>query len=120
LEVLDERPPHDGTCGPIFGTSAFLERSAEFDRDRCGNARHRAAPIGSAVTAAPNALTPSRRRSRPWCDRRLQEGFWSPTGDYVFILIPLALLWTLIASIVLVRSAPTSIEQPGGSATPTV
>lgn len=46
-----------------------------------------------------------------------RDGFWSPTGEYLFILIPLALLWILVTSIVLVRSTPaSSIEQPGGSA----
>jgi len=38
------------------------------------------------------------------------EGFWSPTGEYLFILIPLTLLWILVASVILVRSdaaAPT-------------
>jgi hypothetical protein len=41
--------------------------------------------------------------------------FWSPTGEYLFILIPLALLWILVPSIVLVRSAPasaTAVESP--------
>jgi hypothetical protein len=33
------------------------------------------------------------------------DGFWSLTGDYLFILIPLTLLWILVTSIVLVRSA---------------
>ena len=33
------------------------------------------------------------------------DGFWSLTGGYLFILIPLTLLWILITSIVLVRSA---------------
>jgi len=37
------------------------------------------------------------------------DGFWSPTGGYLFILIPLTLLWILVASIVLVRSAPTPV-----------
>jgi hypothetical protein len=32
-------------------------------------------------------------------------GFWSPTGGYLFILIPAALIWILVTSIVLVRSA---------------
>jgi hypothetical protein len=39
-----------------------------------------------------------------------RDGFWSPTGEYLFILTPLALLWILIASIVLVRSAPSHSE----------
>lgn len=39
-------------------------------------------------------------RSTNWA----REGFWSPTGGYVFILIPLALLWILVTSVVLVRS----------------
>jgi hypothetical protein len=33
------------------------------------------------------------------------DGFWSLTGGYLFILIPLTLLWILVTSIVLVRSA---------------
>ena len=31
------------------------------------------------------------------------EGFWSPTGEYLFILIPLALLWILTTSVILMR-----------------
>jgi len=41
-------------------------------------------------------------RSTNWAT----EGFWSPTGEYLFILIPLALLWILITSVILVRSTP--------------
>jgi hypothetical protein len=33
------------------------------------------------------------------------DGFWSPTGGYLFILIPLALLWILATSVVLFRRA---------------
>ena len=33
------------------------------------------------------------------------DGFWSPTGEYVFVLIPLTLLWILVTSVILVRSA---------------
>lgn len=33
------------------------------------------------------------------------DGFWSPTGGYLFVLIPLTLLWILTTSIILVRSA---------------
>jgi hypothetical protein len=52
-------------------------------------------------------------RSTNWA----REGFWSPTGEYLFILIPLALLWILITSIILFRSAPpSSVEQPAPSA----
>ena len=36
------------------------------------------------------------------------DGFWSLTGGYLFILIPLTLLWILITSIVLVRSSSQS------------
>lgn len=55
-------------------------------------------------------------RSTNWA----RDGFWSPTGGYVFILIPLALLWILITSIVLVRKTPASpMEQPAAS-TPTM
>jgi hypothetical protein len=46
-------------------------------------------------------------RSTNWA----REGLWSPTGEYVFILIPLALLWILITSIILFRSAPASSEE---------
>ena len=66
---------------------------------------------GGVVVAVLLAL-----RSTTWA----RDGFWSPTGGYLFIVIPLALLWILITSIVLVRSAPVSVEQPMGSATPTV
>jgi hypothetical protein len=38
-------------------------------------------------------------RSTNWA----REGFWSPTGEYLFILIPLALLWILTTSVVLMR-----------------
>jgi hypothetical protein len=40
------------------------------------------------------------------------EGFWSPTGGYVFILIPVALLWILTTSVVLVRTASTDQRGP--------
>jgi hypothetical protein len=52
-------------------------------------------------------------RSTNWA----REGFWSPTGKYVFILIPLALLWILVTSIVLFRTSPASSEQAAPSAT---
>ena len=52
-------------------------------------------------------------RSTTWA----RDGFWSPTGEYLLIVIPLALLWILITSIVLVRSAPAStMTQPAPSA----
>jgi hypothetical protein len=35
------------------------------------------------------------------------DGFWSPTGEYLFILIPLSLLWILATSVTLVRNAST-------------
>lgn len=41
-------------------------------------------------------------------------GFWSPTGGYLFILIPAALLWILVTSIVLVRSAGDSRTERTG------
>jgi len=41
------------------------------------------------------------------------DGFWSPTGEYLFVLIPLVSLWILVTSIVLVRSsAQTARPQP--------
>jgi len=33
------------------------------------------------------------------------DGFWSPTGGYLFVLLPLTLLWILITSTILVRTA---------------
>lgn len=42
-----------------------------------------------------------------------RDGFWSPTGDYLFILIPAATLWVLVTSITLVRGAPSSSEAAG-------
>ena len=55
-------------------------------------------------------------RSTTWA----RDGFWSPTGGYLFILIPLALLWILVTSIVLVRAVPTSsMEQPAATPPPT-
>ena len=39
-----------------------------------------------------------------------RDGFWSPTGEYIFILIPAAMLWILVTSITLVRAAPSSSE----------
>ena len=40
-------------------------------------------------------------RSTNWA----REGFWSPTGGYVFLLIVVALLWILVTSVVLVGRA---------------
>ena len=39
-----------------------------------------------------------------------RDGFWSPTGEYLFILIPAATLWILVTSITLVRRTPSSSE----------
>lgn len=55
-------------------------------------------------------------RSTTWA----RDGFWSPTGDYLFILIPLALLWILISSIVLVRNAPPATMEPPATAPQTM
>ena len=41
-------------------------------------------------------------RSTNWA----KEGFWSPTGGYVIVLILVALLWILITSVLLFRQAP--------------
>jgi len=35
-----------------------------------------------------------------------RDGFWSPTGEYLFVLIPLTLLWILAVSVTLLRAAP--------------
>ncbi|CAN5182535.1 hypothetical protein BH09ACT13_BH09ACT13_07570 [soil metagenome] len=52
-------------------------------------------------------------RSTNWAT----DGLWSPTGDYIFLLIPLALLWILITSVILLREASSSsLEQPAASA----
>ena len=38
------------------------------------------------------------------------DGFWSPTGGYLFVLIPLTLLWILVTSVILVRDrAPEAV-----------
>lgn len=39
-----------------------------------------------------------------------RDGFWSPTGEYLFILIPTAMLWVLVTSITLVRAASSSLD----------
>ena len=39
------------------------------------------------------------------------DGFWSPTGGYLFVLIPLASLWILATSVTLVRAAPTEVAR---------
>jgi hypothetical protein len=36
------------------------------------------------------------------------DGVWSPTGEFVFVLIPLSLLWIAVTSVVLVRAAPAA------------
>jgi hypothetical protein len=46
------------------------------------------------------------------------DGFWSPTGEYLFILIPLTLLWILVASVMLVRAAPTAERAATAEAAP--
>ena len=38
-----------------------------------------------------------------------REGFWSPTGEYLFVLIPLASLWILALSVTLVRAASSEV-----------
>ena len=38
------------------------------------------------------------------------DGFWSPTGEYLFVLIPLSLMWILATSVILVRAASVSRE----------
>ena len=53
-------------------------------------------------------------RSTTWA----RDGFWSPTGGYLFILIPLALLWILVTSIVLVRAVSTSSTEPAAPPAP--
>lgn len=55
-------------------------------------------------------------RSTTWA----RDGFWSPTGEYLFIVIPLALLWILITSIVLVRNAPGSSAAQSAASAPSM
>lgn len=45
------------------------------------------------------------------------DGFWSPTGEYLFVLIPLVSLWILVASVLLVRSSTAAEAAPGQPAT---
>jgi hypothetical protein len=37
------------------------------------------------------------------------DGFWSPTGEYLFVLIPLASLWILATSVTLLRAGPAEV-----------
>jgi hypothetical protein len=39
------------------------------------------------------------------------DGFWSPTGSFTFILIPVALLWILATSVILVRGAAAAAQR---------
>jgi hypothetical protein len=39
-----------------------------------------------------------------------RDGFWSPTGGYLFVLIPLTLLWILVTSVILMRAGAVSPE----------
>ena len=50
-------------------------------------------------------------RSTNWA----REGFSSPTGEYLFILIRAAMLWILVTSITLVRAAPSGPATQGRS-----
>jgi hypothetical protein len=45
-------------------------------------------------------------RSTNWA----RDGFWSLTGEYIFILIPVATLWMLVTSIVLFRGATSTVS----------
>jgi hypothetical protein len=65
--MFEERTSDDGALGAIFDLGTPLERCLELGGDRCGNTRHRAAPIGSADATAsrrqpvpPRLLTESR------------------------------------------------------------
>jgi len=42
-------------------------------------------------------------RSTNWA----RDGFWSPTGEYTYVLIPFAMLWILVTSVTLARAART-------------
>lgn len=37
------------------------------------------------------------------------DGFWSPTGAYLMVLIPLTLLWILVTSVILVRDTSREV-----------
>jgi hypothetical protein len=47
------------------------------------------------------------------------DGFWSPTGGYFFVVVPVALLWILVTSIVLVRNTPSPSGAPSAASAPT-
>jgi hypothetical protein len=48
-----------------------------------------------------------------------RDGFWSPSGDWVFVAIVAGLVWTLVTSILLVRRAPATEGAPERAAVPT-
>ena len=37
------------------------------------------------------------------------DGFWSPTGEYLMVLLPLTLLWILVTSVILVRDTSREV-----------
>lgn len=47
-----------------------------------------------------------------------EDGFWSPSGEFVFLAIISGLLWTLVTSIMLVRRAPATADAPERAAVP--
>ena len=48
-----------------------------------------------------------------------RDGFWSPSGDWIFVSIACGLAWTLVTSILLVRRAPATEGAPERAAVPT-
>jgi hypothetical protein len=48
-----------------------------------------------------------------------RDGFWSPSGDWIFVSIVCGLAWTLVTSILLVRRAPATAGAPDRAAVPT-
>lgn len=54
-------------------------------------------------------------RSTNWA----RDGFWSPSGEWIFVTIVCGLVWTLVTSILLVRRAPATEGAPDRAAVPT-
>ena len=48
-----------------------------------------------------------------------RDGFWSPSGDYIIVMIVTGLAWTLVTSILLVRRSPATEGTPERAPVPT-
>lgn len=47
------------------------------------------------------------------------DGFWSPSGEYLYVSVLAGLVWTIVASVLLIRAAPVTAELPERAVMPT-